>query len=196
MSNGNLTKLTTILAFSVFAGLLIYSGFSRVKAQPSSIESAYDWRLPKGFPIPRVPVDNPMTTAKVELGRHLFYDKRLSINEKTSCATCHLQERAFTEDKKLSVGTTGEVHPRNSMSLANVAYAASLNWANPSVVLLERQPLVPIFGEVPVEMGMAGKEDLLLSRIKAEPRYAKLFSDAFPEAAGRVTLDQITHSIA
>lgn len=196
MSNGNLTKLTTILAFSVFAGLLIYSGFSRVKAQPSSIESAYDWRLPKGFPIPRVPVDNPMTTAKVELGRHLFYDKRLSINEKTSCATCHLQERAFTEDKKLSVGTTGEVHPRNSMSLANVAYAASLNWANPSVVLLERQPLVPIFGEVPVEMGMAGKEDLLLSRIKAEPRYTKLFSDAFPEAAGRVTLDQITHSIA
>jgi len=67
MSNGNLTKLTTLLAFSVFAGLLIYSGFSRVKAQPSSIESAYDWRLPKGFPIPRVPVDNPMTTAKVEL---------------------------------------------------------------------------------------------------------------------------------
>ena len=196
MSNGNLTKLTTLLAFSVFAGLLIYSGFSRVKAQPSSIESAYDWRLPKGFPIPRVPVDNPMTTAKVELGRHLFYDKRLSINQKTSCATCHLQERAFTEDKKLSVGTTGEVHPRNSMSLANVAYAASLNWANPSVVLLERQPLVPIFGEVPVEMGMAGKEDLLLSRIKAEPRYTKLFSDAFPEAAGRVTLDKITYSIA
>lgn len=196
MSNGNLAKLIAILAFSVFAGPLFYSGFSRVKAQPSSIESAYDWRLPKGFPIPRVPVDNPMTTAKVELGRHLFYDKRLSINEKTSCATCHLQERAFTEDKKLSVGTTGEVHPRNSMSLANVAYTASLNWANPSVVLLERQPLVPIFGEVPVEMGMAGKEDLLLSRIKAEPRYVKLFSDAFPEAAGRVTLDQITYSIA
>ena len=188
-------KFAIICAFLAFGSLLVYSEFfdAAVQAQPSE---GYEWQLPKGFPVPRVPVDNPMTVAKVELGRHLFYDKRLSINEKTSCATCHLQEKAFTDGKKLSVGTTGEVHPRNGMSLANVAYAASFNWANPTVLLLERQPLVPMFGETPVEMGMSGKEDLLLSRLNGEPRYAKLFADAFPEAGGKYSLNQITQSLA
>ena len=196
MKNGKIIKVSFVLIFAAFGVFLLYSRSPQAKAQTKAPGSPYDWRLPKGFPVPQVPADNPMTAAKVELGRHLFYDKRLSVNEKTSCATCHLQERAFTEDKSLSVGTTGEVHPRNAMGLANVAYAASLNWANPSVVLLERQPLVPIFGEIPVEMGMAGKEDLLISRIKAEPRYAMLFAEAFPEATDKITLNQITRSIA
>ncbi len=195
MRNGRDIKLFVVIAFAALAGILLYSSMPKADAQSKTAE-AYDWRLPKGFPVPRVPPDNPMTTAKVELGRHLFYDKRLSINEKTSCATCHLQERAFTEDKKLSVGTTGEVHPRNSMSLANVAYAASLNWANPSVIHLERQPMDPIFGEDPVEMGMAGKEDLLIARLKAEPLYARLFADAFPDDARRITLTQVNYSLA
>jgi len=49
----------------------------------------YRWDLPKGFPQPYVPADNPMTDAKVELGRRLFYDARMSVNGKGSCATCH-----------------------------------------------------------------------------------------------------------
>lgn len=157
----------------------------------------YKWNLPKGFPTPNVPVDNPMTDAKVELGRHLFYDKRLSINEKTSCATCHLQEKAFTEDRKTSVGTTGEIHPRNSMTLANVAYNPSFNWANSAVNSLERHHLLPIFGTNPiVEMGMEGKEALMLERVKAEPVYEKLFADAYPIEKEKVTLNHITQSIA
>ncbi|MBK7392287.1 MAG: di-heme enzyme [Chloracidobacterium sp.] len=188
------SKLAVLFVFVMFGLLFLGSNIFDSKAQTKT--ESYDWRLPKGFPVPRVADDNPMTAAKVELGRHLFYDKRLSINEKTSCATCHLQERAFTEDKKLSVGTTGEVHPRNSMSLANVAYAASFNWANPTVTLLERQPMVPIFGETPVEMGMSGKEELLLARLKAEPRYAKLFAEAYPETAGKLALNQVTQSLA
>jgi cytochrome c peroxidase len=46
----------------------------------------WDWQLPQGFPRPRVPEDNSMAAAKVELGRHLFYDKRMSVNGKESCA--------------------------------------------------------------------------------------------------------------
>jgi hypothetical protein len=57
----------------------------------------FDWRLPQGFPAPAVPPDNPMSAAKVELGRRLFYDPRLSINGTQSCATCHRQELAFTD---------------------------------------------------------------------------------------------------
>src|SRR5262249_48421904 len=58
-------------------------------------DSEYVWTLPSGFPAPPVPSDNPMSVAKAELGRHLFYDKRLSGNQTQSCATCHEQSRAF-----------------------------------------------------------------------------------------------------
>src|SRR5579862_6375088 len=71
---------------------------------------SYPWNLPKGFPQPYVPVDNPITPAKVNLGRFLFYDTRLSVNGKASCATCHKQELAFTDGRAVSVGATGEAH--------------------------------------------------------------------------------------
>ena len=162
----------------------------------SEVRQAYPWDLPKGFPVPRVPADNPMTTAKVELGRFLFYDRRLSINQTTSCATCHLQERAFTDGKARAVGATGEVHPRGSMSLANVAYSPTLTWANPSVTLLERQPLVPLFGEHPVEMGMAGREKELMARIRAERRYESLFADAYPDEPDAYSLGNVAKALA
>jgi cytochrome c peroxidase len=69
------------------------------------------------------------------------------------------------------------------MSLANVAYFPTLTWGNPQIVSLEAQTLIPIFGEHPVEMGMAGKEALLFQRLKADPTYQKLFAKAFPDQA-------------
>jgi len=92
-------------------------------AQP---DSDWSWNLPKGFPIPPVPADNPMTAAKVELGRYLFYDTRMSVNGKQSCATCHQQNLAFTDGRAVAVGTTGENHPRSAMSLVNIAYAGAV----------------------------------------------------------------------
>jgi hypothetical protein len=82
--------------------------------------ASYVWKLPRNFPTPRVPADNPMSDAKVDLGRHLFYDTRLSSNGTQSCSGCHQQELAFTEGRGRSVGSTGQVHPRGSMSLVNV----------------------------------------------------------------------------
>lgn len=186
-------KLAIIIFFVLLSIFILSQKFMTSNAQ----NNEYQWNLPKGFPKPIVPEGNPMSDAKVELGRHLFYDKRLSINEKTSCATCHLQEKAFTEDRKTSVGTTGEIHPRNSMSLVNLVYSPSFNWANPSVVRLERHAHLPIFGEFPiVEMGMSGKEDLLLERIKKEPVYQKLFTEAFPNEERKFVLNQIMRSLA
>src|SRR5262245_31700105 len=103
------------------------------------VQSSFEWNLPAGFPVPAVPAGNPMTPAKVELGRHLFHDTRWSSNGTQSCATCHQQRRAFTDGRAVSVGSTGESHPRSSMSLANVAYAATLTWGNPSLSALEDQ---------------------------------------------------------
>jgi cytochrome c peroxidase len=61
----------------------------------------FDWNLAKAFPRPPVPSNNPMSAAKVELGRYLFYDKRMSVNRRESCGSCHRQELAFT-DMRLS----------------------------------------------------------------------------------------------
>src|SRR5262245_8118130 len=99
-----------------------------------------------------------MTTAKVELGRRLFYDKRLSVNGKQSCATCCRQEPAFTDGRGQAEGTTGELHPRNSMSLANIGYSPLLTWANPTLRSLEEQAEIPMFGTEPVELGLKGHE--------------------------------------
>ncbi|MBL8944509.1 MAG: hypothetical protein JNK45_15225, partial [Myxococcales bacterium] len=102
------------------------------------------WDLPPGFPEPYVPADNPMSAAKVELGRHLFYDTRLSADGTYACATCHRQELAFTDGLPRAEGVTGELHPRGSMSLVNIAYASSLAWANPTSIDLEEQAKGPM----------------------------------------------------
>src|SRR6476469_2727327 len=106
----------------------LWSAGLAVAVTRADMPAPYAWNLPRNFPRPRVPLNNPMSDAKVELGRHLFYDTRLSNNRTQSCATCHEQERAFTEGKGQAVGSTGQVHPRGSMSLVNVAYAAALTW--------------------------------------------------------------------
>ncbi len=137
-----------------------------------------------------------MTAAKVELGRHLFYDTRLSVNGQQSCASCHEQARAFTDGKARAVGTTGETHPRSSMSIVNIAYTPVLTWANPNMKQLERQALVPMFGEHPVELGLAGREADLLARLRAEPRYRTMFPAAFGDAPDPFTIDNVTRAIA
>ncbi|HVG56916.1 MAG TPA: di-heme enzyme [Hyalangium sp.] len=156
----------------------------------------YTWRLPPGFPDPAVPEDNPMNAPKVELGRHLFYDTRLSANNTQSCASCHRQEQAFTDGRATALGSTGEGHRRNSMSLANVAYAASLTWANPVLPDLEDQALVPLFGEHPVELGLAGQEELLLQRLSEDASYRKRFAEAFPDDPQPVSLASVVRAIA
>ncbi|GAB1344206.1 di-heme enzyme [Gemmatimonas sp.] len=171
-----------------------YAPAAHVEAQPPA--PPYRWQLPHGFPEPVVPPDNPMSTAKVALGRHLFYDTRLSGNGTFSCASCHEQSRAFADALPQAVGSTGEVHPRGSMSLANVAYSPALTWANPLMSTLEKQALVPMFGEEPVELGLSGEERAMLARVRAEPRYQALFAAAFPGQRDAVSLDHIVKAMA
>ena len=171
-----------------------------LRARRKAIEVAqlgpYPWKLPVGFPYPNVPADNPMTLEKVELGRYLFYDQRLSLNQTQSCASCHKQKLAFTDGRPRGVGSTGELHPRGAMSLANVAYSPALTWANPNIHQLEQQALLPMFGENPIELGMSGKETLLIERLKAEPKYQKLFAAAFPKESNPFTVANVVKAIA
>src|SRR5215467_2273471 len=176
--------------------LVVLMGSATMAALLPPESDGFTWNLPKGFPAPRVPTSNRITSAKVELGRHLFYDTRLSGNGQQSCGTCHEQARAFTDGRERAAGSTGEVHPRNAMSLANVAYAAALTWGNPTVTRLEDQALVPMFGDHPVELGLTRPGTDMLERLRGEPRYRPLFASAFSGLADPFTLENVTKAIA
>lgn len=186
-------------------GLLLSLGL--LACQDSSQTIIYDdglvnahgfvWQLPQNVPPPAVPASNPMSQAKFELGRHLFFDARLSGNGTQSCSSCHKQELAFSDGLATAIGSTDEVHPRNSQSLVNVAYNATLTWANPSLLHLEQQIMVPLFGESPVEQGLNDTNlKAVLQRLQDEPLYQPLFEAAFPQADDYFTVDQIVSALA
>ena len=163
-------------------------------AEPDS-DQTFQWNLPKGFPKPHVPADNPMTAAKVELGRYLFYDTRMSVNGKASCATCHKQELAFTDGLPVGMGATGEKHSRSAMSLVNVAYSGVLTWSDPQTKELEDQAMVPMFGAHPVELGLKDG-DGFLPMLRSDPTYRTLFEKAFPAEAERFTIKNVVKALA
>jgi cytochrome c peroxidase len=137
-----------------------------------------------------------MSAEKVALGRRLFYDVRLSGNGTQACASCHQQEHAFTDARARAIGSTGESHPRGAMSLANVAYAASLTWIEASPRSLEEQMLVPLLEETPREMNLGGREMEIAGRLGADPLYSRLFSDAFPGEREPLNLRNVQKAIA
>ena len=137
-----------------------------------------------------------MTIEKVELGRRLFYDARLSANGTQSCASCHRQRLAFSDGAQVAIGSTGQRHRRNSMALVNPAYAATFTWAHSGITTLEQQMLMPLFGETPIEMGAAGHEREILGRLEADPGYRKLFARAYPWRWRTITFDNIVKAIA
>jgi cytochrome c peroxidase len=146
--------------------------------------------------VPKVPADNPMSSASVDLGRRLFYDRTLSGNGTYACSSCHRQELAFTDGRARAVGMTGEEHPRSAMSLANVAYGATLTWADPRLTRLEDQARIPMFNEHPVELGLSGREDEVLRRLGAHPDYPGMFAAVFPADSDPVSLANVARAIA
>lgn len=153
----------------------------------------YQWHFPDGFPKPVIPENNRMTQEKVTLGRFLFYEKKLSANQSQSCGSCHIQALAFSEPKSTSVGSTGKVHRRNAQALVNVAFNHSLTWANDEIVTLERQILLPLFGDEPIELGAGGYEDVILTRLSTA-QYKRLFEAAFGDDT--INFDRVVKALA
>jgi cytochrome c peroxidase len=159
-------------------------------------DDGWQWDLPPGFPAPAVPAANPMSAAKVELGRYLFYDPRLSFNQTMSCASCHAQANAFSDGKPVPHGATGEPLVRNSLGLQNIAYMGTYTWANPVLDTLEQQVVIPMFNEHPVELGMTMDPDGILDRLRGDPVYGQLFAAAFPGRADPVDRDTVIYGMA
>ncbi|HRD33690.1 MAG TPA: di-heme enzyme [Rhodocyclaceae bacterium] len=153
--------------------------------------------VPRFFPAPRLPEGESLAAERIELGRHLFYDKRLSGNGTQACGSCHHQDKAFTDGLPVAVGATGERHPRNAQALGNVVYNATLTWANPSLVTLEKQMETPLFGENPVEMGVNDRNrDEVLARIRGDARYPAMFAQVFPGGAEAIDWRNVIAAIA
>jgi cytochrome c peroxidase len=137
-----------------------------------------------------------MSPEKVELGRRLFYDVRLSANGTQACSSCHQQKRAFTDGRAHAVGSTGELHSRSAMSLVNAAFGASLTWVGVDRRSLEDQMEAPLLGEQPIEMGLKKHDGEALNRLRSDSLYARLFPAAFPSDNEPVTLANVRKAIA
>ncbi|MFT3681734.1 MAG: cytochrome c peroxidase [Ferruginibacter sp.] len=121
-----------------------------------------------------IPPDNPLTKEGVFLGRMLFYEPKLSSNNKISCASCHKQELAFTDGKTFSEGVDKQLTDRNAMSLANLLWVKNLFWDG-RVEGLEQQAMVPITNAHEMNQSL----DAGAKKLAADKKYARLFAKAF-----------------
>ena len=121
------------------------------------------------------PIDNQTTDAGATLGRVLFYDTKLSLNNTVSCGTCHIQSKAFSDGKKFSPGFEGNLSTRNTISLVNPRFAATLTWTGQRISL-EEQVLQPIGNHL--EMGLENL-DHLATKLSKVDYYPALFEKAF-----------------
>ncbi len=134
--------------------------------------------------------------ATIELGRWLFYDRRLSANGEVACATCHRQELGFSDGRSVPTGATGMPLRRNAPGLFNSGELPSLTWANAEVRLLEQQVARALFAVDPPEMGVTGHEAHIIARLRADPEYTRRFAAAFPADADPFTWPRITEALA
>jgi cytochrome c peroxidase len=185
---------TALLIFGIVAAAATVP--VSIGAPATTDNAAYKWHLPRGFPIPAVPVDNPMSSVKVALGRRLFFEPRLSVTGQHSCGSCHEPTKAYSDGRALAVGATGETLSHSAMSLVNVAYNISYGWTRPQLQSLEAQMLEPLLNEHPIELGLAGRQARVCDLLAAEPTYRAAFAQAFPEAPQPVTFDNLIKAIA
>lgn len=187
------------VGYVTLAVLFLSSCADTTARLPKDETQKWDWGVPEHFPVPKVPDDNPMTEAKFQLGRHLFYDTRLSYNDTISCASCHHQAYGFGDNVSVSIGASGDIGERNALPLVNVAYASHLNWANPLITSIEAQVQGPMYGDHPLELGTPEISILRKRLLDADDaNYRTMFARAFPEEseATLVTEKTIIYALA
>lgn len=131
-------------------------------------------RVPEGLPAPIWPSDNRYSPEKADLGRYLYFDRRLSADATVSCASCHDPQRGFSDGAPLSVGIRGQKGTRNSPTIVNRAYSLAQFWDGRAATL-EEQAKGPI--ENPVEMGNTHRA--VVDTLSAKPGYRAMFANAF-----------------
>jgi cytochrome c peroxidase len=186
----NVRPQVTIL----FAGLLSAALFSACQQSQTDINmppaQQSSMVVPVDFPQPLVPADNPINAAKIDLGRRLFYEVRLSRDNAHACASCHQPSASFSDfQKPLSFGIFNERGSRNAPALINIAYDTSLFWDGRATTL-EQQATAPILN--PLELG--SDSETVVANIASDGLYKKMFANAFGN--GTITMTRIAQAIA
>jgi cytochrome c peroxidase len=135
--------------------------------------------------------NNPITPAKVELGRALYYEERLSKNHDVSCNTCHLLDRHGVDGTPTSTGHREQVGGRNAPTVYNAALHIAQFWDGRAADV-EEQAKGPVLN--PIEMAMASEEDVV-AVLDSIPGYAPLFAAAFPEEEKPISYDNMANAI-
>jgi cytochrome c peroxidase len=138
------------------------------------VQTPYELKIPSHFPDMIIPIDNPMTVEGVELGRKLFYEKKLSGDNTQACATCHAPSAGFSDPEQFSTGIDGLQGDRNSMALINLGWNTSFFWDGRSKTL-EEQIIQPVIN--PIEMHEEWKN--VVGKLSADIEYKNMFFKAF-----------------
>lgn len=145
--------MVVFISWITFAASLILSSHSLAYAGEKTLSGAYEFILPKGLNPENmvIPKDNPVTREKVELGRALFFDSRLSVDDTVSCSTCHNPSLGFTDQSVTSTGVGGIKGDRSAPTIINRVFSKEQFWDGRSGSL-EEQAKGPLIN--PIEMGM------------------------------------------
>jgi len=146
-------------------------------------------KVPLGLPPLTWPATNPYTVAKADLGRLLYFDKRLSADESLSCASCHDPKFAFTDGAATSTGIKSQKGNRSAPTIINRAYTLAQFWDG-RAASLEEQAIGPMAN--PIEMGST--HDAIVTKLKTVSGYKPLFAKAF--GSEEITIDRVALAIA
>jgi cytochrome c peroxidase len=170
------------LSFALALGL---AAIGQPSPDSAAISSALPFPIPLGLMSPTFPGGLPPTQEQIAMGKELFFDKSLSIDQTQSCASCHHPENAFADPRSVSLGVAGALGRRNAPSVINAAFLDELSWDGHNSSL-ETQALEAITS--PVEMALP--RSAIVARV--EPRYGTRLRRAF----GTVSAESVARALA
>lgn len=181
----------------VLAGITLLNSCRRDVATPeknpttdvSFSATPYNLVIPPFFPPMNIPADNPLTVEGIELGRFLFWEKKLSGDNTMSCGSCHVPEHGFSDPNRFSAGITGALGTRQSMALINLGWTYNYFWDGREKTL-EEQVIQPV--QNPIEMNEDWNN--ALEELRNDPLYPPLFKAAF--GTTEITQDRAAKAMA
>ncbi|HEX2342649.1 MAG TPA: cytochrome c peroxidase [Vicinamibacterales bacterium] len=179
------TRAAAVLSGGLLAAIVVSLS---MRGSAAGAQSDAAFKPPRGLesmPIP-VPADNPMTAARIALGKQLFFDTRLSRTKKMSCETCHVPEKGWTDGLSLSPRFDGSMNTRHTPTLYGVAYYPDLYWDGRAKGL-EAQILAAWRSQ------MGADPDAIAKDVQGVPAYAKAFEAEF---GGPASGDRIVKALA
>ena len=190
MTDSVTLRLFRILTLSL---LLIFTACSSTTEISEKKPAKYELTFPLGLDSESaiIPKDNPLTEEKIKLGKKLYFETKLSLDESISCASCHIPDKGFADPSQFSVGVGGKKGGRQAPPVFNRIFTLKQFWDG-RAASLEEQALGPV--QNPVEMAMPDI-DTVIKRLQGDSDYEALFKSAFPPARD-ITADHIAKSIA